>query len=71
MPPRPSLLPEWEEQTERRLGLVEHKVDKLLDPETGIYPKLTAIEGRLKSWAIAILSGIGVEVLVQLASHHW
>ena len=60
-------LPLWEEQTERRLGIVEHKVDKLLDPETGIYPKLNSIEGRLSRWAIAILSSVMVGIIVQVA----
>lgn len=46
---------EWEEQTERRLGIVENKVDKIMDPETGIYPKLSGIESRLKTYVITIL----------------
>ena len=65
-------VPEWEEATERRLGIVEQKVDKILDPELGIYPKLTQIEGRLTRWAIGILTScVAVLVLefVQLALH--
>lgn len=48
----------WEENTERRLGIVEQKVDKLLDPETGIYPKLEDVGNRLRTWAIAILTAL-------------
>jgi hypothetical protein len=61
-----SPLPAWEENTERRLGIVEHKVDKLLDPETGIYPKMDAVQARLQQWAIALLTAIVVGAAVQL-----
>lgn len=45
----------WEENTERRLGIVEQKVDKVLDPETGVYPKLTNLDVRIKNYVITIL----------------
>lgn len=51
-------LPEWEEQAERRIGTLEGKMDKLLDPEKGIYPKMDKIKGDLARWAIAILTGL-------------
>jgi hypothetical protein len=56
---------------ERRLTLVERDVDRLLDPETGIYAKLDSMSDRLRGWAIAILTGlIGALLLevVQLAT---
>jgi hypothetical protein len=60
---------EWEANTERRLGILEHKMDKLLDPEAGIYPLLNVAaataanvaqraETRLTRWAIAILTSV-------------
>lgn len=63
---------EWEEATERRLGIVEQKVDKLLDPETGIYPKLTQIEAHLAKWALGILTtlvGVAALEIAQLLTH--
>lgn len=60
---------EWEEATERRLGVVEQKIDKILDPEAGIYPRLSQLEGRLVRWAIAILTtllGVLVAVIVEI-----
>jgi hypothetical protein len=45
----------WEENTERRLGIVEQKVDKLLDPEIGIYPKLGGIEDKLTRYFVGLL----------------
>lgn len=69
-----SLMPiEWEEATERRLGIVEQKVDKLLDPEVGIYPKLERVENRLSRKVIAVLTSVvGVLILeiIQLATRH-
>lgn len=55
-------LPEWEESTERRIGILEHKIDKLLDPETGIYSHMTRISSQLSRWAIAILTGLLVNL---------
>lgn len=57
----------WEENTERRLNIAEQKLDKLLDPETGIYAKLTRIEGQLARWAIAILSTLLVNIAITYA----
>lgn len=48
----------WEENTERRVGIIEMKMDKLLDPETGIYPKLDDVMVRLRTWAIGILTAL-------------
>jgi hypothetical protein len=56
----------WEENTERRIGIAEQKLDKLLDPERGIYARLARIEGNLMRWAIAILASIIVSLVVQL-----
>jgi hypothetical protein len=58
---------------ERRLTLVERNVDRLLDPETGIYAKLDSMVGRLRGWAIALMTGIIAALLlevVQLATRH-
>lgn len=63
-----SRIPEWDENTERRVGILESKMDKLLDPETGIYSKLSGIESRLQRWAIAILGAILVSLIVQLVT---
>lgn len=60
---------EWEEGVERRIGIAEQKIDKLMDPETGIYPKLSQIEGRLVRWAVGILTtlvGIAALEILQL-----
>lgn len=56
----------WEENTERRLGIVENKVDKLLDPEIGIYPKLADLGDRLQRWAIALLTTLLIAVVLEL-----
>lgn len=63
---------DWEENTERRLGILESKVDKILDPQAGVYPLMRTIESRLKSWAISILTMIVVGIIVQviLYRHH-
>lgn len=67
-----SLIPDWESNTERRLGIVEAKVDKILDPEAGIYPLMRNVESRLKTYAISILTMIIVGIIVQiiLYNHH-
>jgi hypothetical protein len=57
---------EWEDNTERRLGIAEHKIDKLLDPVEGIYALLASIERRLAAWAIAILTAIIVSLIAML-----
>lgn len=56
----------WEENTERRLGIVEQKVDKILDPETGIYPKLDIMGGKLRGWAIGILTALCLNLALAL-----
>lgn len=56
----------WEENTERRLGILEQKMDKLLDPEHGIYPKLSHIDRRIAYSTVGILLGL-VANLVLLA----
>lgn len=48
----------WEENTERRMGIVEMKVDKLMDPEVGIYPKIEGLGRRLLVWAVGILTAL-------------
>lgn len=70
MPPRG--VADWEENTERRVGILENKVDKLLDPEHGIYPKISRAETRLTRWAIAILTtAVGTLItLLATRSHH-
>lgn len=60
-------------KSDRRLQVVERKVERLLDPETGIYAKLDDVEQRLRGWAIAILTSVIVAILllvVSLAAHH-
>ena len=59
-------MPEWEEQAERRIGVLEAKMDKVLDPERGIYPLMRNIESRLKGYAISILVAILVGIIVQV-----
>jgi len=59
----------WDRNTERRLKDLERKVDKMLDPETGIYPKLDDLAGSLRGWAIGLLTAlvlnlVGVIVLL-------
>lgn len=56
----------WEENTERRVGILEQKVDKILDPETGIYPSLTKLNGQLMRWAIGILTALVMNLALVL-----
>lgn len=56
----------WEENTERRVGILEQKMDKVLDPRDGIYPTVTRIETRMMRWAVAILSGIVANLVLNL-----
>jgi len=66
-----SVMRDWESNVERRLGIIEQHQDRMLDPETGIYAKLAAMESRLVKWALAIvLTGL-VNVGTQAAMHHW
>lgn len=58
----------WEENTERRLGIVEMKIDKLLDPESGIYPKIDVLSGRLRGWAIGILTALVLNLIGVIVS---
>lgn len=58
--------PEWYENTERRIGILEKKVDDMLNPKDGIYPAMSRVESKLKSWAIAILSSIIISIIVEL-----
>lgn len=61
----------WEENTERRVGILEQKVDKILDPENGIYPKLGGIEDKLTRYAVAILIGlVGNLTILILTTRH-
>ena len=55
---------------DRRLELVENDVDRLLDPETGIYALLRAMEGRLKSVAIMVLIACLVNLIAIIAGVH-
>jgi hypothetical protein len=54
----------------RRLELVERDLDRLLDPETGIYVLLNAMESRLKSVAIMVLIGVLLNLILMLAGVH-
>lgn len=56
----------WEENTERRVGIMEQKVDKLLDPETGIYPKLTGVQVSLTRWGIAVLTVLLINAMLMI-----
>ena len=58
----------WIENTERRIGILEQKIDKLLDPELGIYAKLASLNARLSGWAIAILTTIIASLIVQIVT---
>lgn len=64
----------WEENTERRVGIVEAKMDKLLDPENGIYPKLGSIEDRLaqqfNTLLLALLTATITVVLTLVLTRH-
>ncbi len=63
-----SRLPEWEENTERRLGIVEQKIDKLLDPEHGIYPKVNQVQVSLMRWGIVILTTLLINAGLMIAA---
>jgi hypothetical protein len=64
----------WEENTERRVGIVEAKMDKILDPEIGIYPKLGSIEDRLarqfNALLLALLTATVTVVLTLVFAGH-
>ncbi len=51
---------------EQRLAAVERKVDRLLDPETGVYAAIVQVERRVTAFGLAILSSIVVGVLVEV-----
>lgn len=53
----------WEENTERRLGIVEQKVDKILDPQSGVYPKMEEVANKLRAWAIVILTTLVLNLI--------
>lgn len=65
-PRRIATLPELS----RRLELVEADVDRILDPETGLYPLLRAMESRLKSVAIMVLLSVLVNMVLYLTRVH-
>lgn len=56
-------LPEWEANTERRLGIVEQKIDKMLDPIDGIWPSILSAEHRLQRWAVGIMVALMFNLL--------
>jgi len=64
---------EWSTQPERerRLQNVERDVDRLLDPETGIYAKLAAMESRLKSVAISVLVAVLLNIAIVISGAHF
>lgn len=48
--------PDWRRWVELTLQDVREDVDYLMHPETGIHASLRRVEGKLKGWAIAILT---------------
>ena len=48
----------WERSTDKRLDNLERKVDKMLDPETGIYARLDDLGANLRGWLIGALSAL-------------
>lgn len=55
---------DWERHLERRVERLELKMEKLLDPETGVYPKIEGLYLRLTRWGIALLAAMLVNVVV-------
>lgn len=61
-----TVIPDWEDNTERRIGILEKKMDDILNPQAGIYPLVRSIESRLKGYAISILTAVIVGIVVQI-----
>lgn len=43
-------------------------MDKLLDPESGIYPKIDVLASRLRGWAIGILTALVLNLVGVVAA---
>jgi hypothetical protein len=60
------------DELNKRVGRLENLVDRLLDPEKGIYAKLDEVETQLQKYALGIIGSIlsGVIVQIVLNYHH-
>ena len=50
-----------------RVGQVERDVDHILDPELGVYPRITRATDALRTWALVLLTALLLNLLGLLA----
>lgn len=53
-------------ELDKRVDKLERLVDRLIDPERGIYAKLDEVESQLKTYALGIMGSIISAVIVQI-----